>query len=585
MALFLRTFRNAIIKPASNLWVILLSAALFTSCGDKSSDLDVVERADTILVGGKVYTLDEKRPVAEAIAIRDGVIVAVGDSEKIAAYSGGGTATIELDGQIVMPGLSDLHVHPVQASRCVIPQGAQLPEIQANLKMCIDAAEPGQWITGGQWDASAIGQVPTRQMIDVISPENPVLLGDTSEHSAWANSLALDIANISSATPNPENGIIERDTNGEPTGVLREDASMIVRAHVPEETDEEVLNALRWALREMLANGITAFTEASAGYSTNARKEMNAFATLADSGELKQRVRICMPWAPDRPELDAIIQNRSDYTRDKLIPDCIKIMLDGVPTDSHTAAMLEPYEGTVAGRDDEASRYGLTAVKQDVLNEAVTRFDAMGLTVKFHSAGDAAVRAGLDAIEAARKANGPNNQRHNVGHCTFVAARDMGRGFELAATFEMSPYLWSPSPISDDIAMAAGEERVKRVWPIRDLIDSGSLVVPGSDWSVVPSVNPWIGIETMITREMPGGSDRSFGKEQAITIDEAIQLYTVNAAIHMGKEDKLGQIKDGYFADLIVLDRDPYQIPVTELHQVIVTRTIVSGEVAYEKSN
>lgn len=576
-----------VIKAVRLISVSIVAAVLDVGCTDSANGPVSTDSADTILVNGQVYTLSAEQPVVEALAITDGFIVAAGDVSSVKALAGPETNSFDLQGQVVMPGLFDLHVHPVfagiQARRCVIPQGAKLPEIQANVKECVAAAEPGQWITGGQWDTSAIGQIPTRDMLDNVAPDNPVFLGDTSEHSFWANSKALEIAGITAETQDPPDGILERDADGMPTGVLRESAALLVRQHIPEESDEQVRAALRWALDTMLSHGITSFTEASAGYSTNPHKELSAYAALADSAELKQRVRLCMPWSPDVPQWDEVIDGRDQYQRERLMADCVKIGLDGVPTDSHTAAMLEPYEGTVEGRDDEVSRYGLTSIEQSVLDEAVTRFDAMGLTVKFHSAGDAAVRSGLDAIEAARKANGPNDRKHNVGHCTFVAASDMRRGIGLDATFEVSPYLWSPSPISDSIASAVGRERVEVVWPIRDLLASGSLVVAGSDWSVVPSVNPWIGIETMVTREMPGGGDQRFGKEQAVSLDEALLLFTVNSARQMGMEGRLGRLAPGYLADLIVLDRDPYGIPVTELHRVTVKRTMINGEFVYEK--
>ena len=262
---------------------------------------------------------------------------------------------------------------------------------------------------------------------------------------------------------------------------------------------------------------------------------------------------------------------------ERISPDCVKIFLDGVPTDSHTAAMLEPYEGTVEGRDDEASRYGMLLEEQGALDEAVTRFDAMGLTVKFHAAGDAAVRAGLQAVASARRANGDSGLWHNVGHSTFVAFDDMPLAREIGASFEMSPYLWSPSPINDSITAAVGAERIRRVWPVREVIEAGALAVPGSDWSVVPSVNPWIAIEALVTRERPGGSEDSFGKEQAITVEQAIRMFTVNAAKHMGNTGRLGSIEPGKLADLVVIDRDPYEIPVTELHRIRVMHTLING--------
>jgi predicted amidohydrolase YtcJ len=212
----------------------------------------------------------------------------------------------------------------------------------------------------------------------------------------------------------------------------------------------------------------------------------------------------------------------------------------------------------------------------------VTRFDRLGMTVKFHAAGDAAVRAGLDAIEAARRTNGYSGRLHDVGHCTFVAKADLPRARAIGATFEVSPYLFAPSPINDDITKATGAERIARVWPVREMLDAGALVVAGSDWAVVPSVNPWIAVETLVTREKPGGSAESFGKAQAITVPEALALFTTNAARHRGEQRRLGAIEPGMLADVIVVDRDPYEVPVREIHRTRVIKTIVGGKVVYD---
>jgi predicted amidohydrolase YtcJ len=545
-----------------------------------------VTPAALVLRGGRVHT---SGGVAEALAVdRAGWITAVGTDADIDVLRGPQTRVIELAGHAVLPGLSDMHVHPVfaglQARRCVVPQGSTLAEVQASVRSCVAHASRGAWITGGQWDASALGGVPNRQMLDAVAPDNPVFLGDTSEHSGWANSRALALAGITRTTANPHSGIIERDVHGEPTGVLREDAMLLVRRHVPEASDEEVRAALSWAVHEMLQYGITSFTEAAAGYSTNLGKEMRAYATLADAGVLKQRTRLCMSWEAGNPEIDALIASRNAFARERLTPDCVKLFLDGVPTDSHTAAMLEPYAGEVQGRADAASRSGMLLMQQDAIDAAVTRFDRMGLTVKFHAAGDAAVRAGLNGIEAARRANGFSARLHDVGHCTFVAKSDLARARAIGATFEVSPYLWGPSPINDSISAAIGPKRIERVWPVREMLDAGALVVPGSDWSVVPSVNPWIAVETLITREEPGGSARSFGKGEAITRDEALDLFTVNAARHLGQEGRLGRIAPGMLADLIVLDQDPYEVPVTRIHATRVLDTIINGEVVYQRA-
>jgi predicted amidohydrolase YtcJ len=220
-------------------------------------------------------------------------------------------------------------------------------------------------------------------------------------------------------------------------------------------------------------------------------------------------------------------------------------------------------------------------VPPKVLGEAVTDFDRRGFTVKFHAAGDAAVRAGLDAIEAARRANGFSGNLHDVGHNSFVQMSDIGRARALGATFEMSPYIWYPNPIIPDIAKAIGPERMRRWIPVKDAIDSGALVVPGSDWSVVPSVNPWIAIETLVTRQPPGGGGEPLGAAERITLQQAFDLFTINAARQMGNANKVGRIEPGMLADVLVLDRNPFKIPVTDIHNTHVRMTLINGEVVY----
>jgi len=559
----------------------LLCAVATTSAGVPAG----TGPAALLLTGGRVHASGQ---VSEAVAVdAGGVILAVGSAAELSGLRTAQTKVVELGGASVLPGFHDVHVHPVFGGilekQCKIAQGASLASIQARLKECVAKAKPGEWITGGQWDASAIGRIPDRGMLDAVAPENPVLLEDTSGHSSWANSKALATAGVTRDTPDPAGGIVERDANGEPTGIQRETANDLIGSHVPAPSAAQTQAALEWALHEMLSYGITSFTEASVGFSAGLTREAGVWLAVADQGKLKQRARLCLTWAPGNAEAESVIAGRNAYARERLSPDCVKVFLDGVPTDGHTAAMLDNYEGTVAGRNDEAARKGMLLIPQPALDDAVTRFDRMGLTVKFHAAGDAAVRAGLHAIEAARKANGFSTLSHNVGHCTFVAKEDLAIARRIGATFEISPYLWDPSPINDDITRAVGPERIRRVWPAREMIDSGALVVPGSDWAVVPSVNPWIAVETLVTRENPGGSVRSFGKEQAISVAEAIELFTVNAARHEGSEDLLGRIEPGMLADLVVVDQDPYSVAANRLARTQVLKTIINGEIVYER--
>ena len=542
-----------------------------------------VEAADLILHNGQIYT---PRGWAEAISVRTGVIIAVGKNDAVLRSRAERTQVIDLNGDTVVPGLHDMHVHPMSGGMaqrgCNFPQGSSPQQIIDAVKGCVAKHAKGEWITGGQWDAASFGkQGMHRSILDSVSPDNPVVLSDISGHSTFANSKAIQMAGITAKTPNPPGGIIERDDKGEPTGVFRESAAGLVRgggSQAPLSPDDRA-KALTWALSKMLSYGITSFTDAVIDESS-----MQFYADLADTGVLKQRVRGCIMWSPmvnafqDSP-FDPI-KRRNLYTRDRFKADCVKIMLDGVPTDGHTAAMVEPYAD--ASNLDETRAKGMLQVKPEVLNQAVIEFDRQGLTVKFHAAGDAAVREGLDAIEAARKANGFSGNLHNVGHNSFVQTNDFLRARGIEATFEMSPYIWYPNPIIPDIAKAIGPERMKRWTPVKDAINSGALVVPGSDWNVVPSVDPWVAIETLVTRQKPGGGGEALGEAEKITLQQAFDLFTVNSARHMGNGSKTGSIERGMLADILVLDRNPFKIPATEIHETKVKLTIINGEIVYK---
>ncbi|MBS0421316.1 MAG: amidohydrolase [Proteobacteria bacterium] len=526
---------------------------------------------------------------AGSVAVRRGIIVAMGDDAAVMPLRGPATQVVDLHSNVVLPGFSDVHVHPLGAGlselQCKIAQGSSLAATQATVKKCAGQLQSSaDWVVGGQWDVPALGRAPDRKALDSVASGHPIILDDTSGHSAWVNTRALEIAGITRSTVDPPGGIIERDKRGEPTGILRESATDLVRRHVPKLSDDTLRKALTWSLKQMLQVGITSYTEAAVGYAAGAERELQTYAAMADAGQIKQRATLCITWAPGDAEGERAITMRNLFARDRVSPSCVKIFLDGVPTDSHTAAMLRPYAQKMRDRNDEAAVRGMLLVDQKVLNEAVTRFDRMGLTVKFHAAGDAAVRAGLNAIQAARAANGFSGLMHNVGHCTFVAKEDLARARAIGATFEVSPYLWSPSPINDSITEAVGDDLIKRVWPVREMIDSGALVVPGSDWAVVPSVNPWLAIEALVTRELPGGSAKSFGKAEAITLPEAIDLFTVNSARQERMSNVVGQLGPGMAADLVVVDQNPYEVPAVRLHDTHVKMTFIAGEKVFDSA-
>lgn len=565
---------------------LLISAAMLAMGGTAAAQNLESETADAVFLNAQVRT---PAGWAEAIALKNGIILDIGSNAEIAARENAQTARVDLKGATVLPGLHDSHVHVLFAGMeqfaCGFAPGATPEAIAAAVRECVAASQPGEWITGGNWIAAvfAPGQ-QTKAFLDATAPDNPVILTDESHHSTWVNSMALELAGIDKDTPNPPNGIIERDASGEATGLLRETASRLVSAVVPPASEEARRQALRLSSAQMLSYGITSFTDAGIN-----SENIGIMADLAAAGELKQRVTGCIRWAP--PGLPgheasmAMIRSRALYTKGRFHPDCVKVVLDGVPTESHTAAMLLPYEGAAHGHGAGGDT-GLLMVPQDVLNEAVAEFDRDGLLIKFHAAGDAAVRAAIDAVAYAREKNGTGGPMHDVGHNSFVDPADIPRVRDLYMTWEFSPYIWYPTPIAaQDILKAVGEERMKRWIPIRDAVESGALVVAGSDWSVVPSVNPWLAIETMVTRQKPGGSAETLGEGQRIELDDAFRIFTENGAAQIGERDKWGALEPGMHADFIITEENPFNVPITEVHSTRVLRTYIEGELVYDAAN
>lgn len=564
---------------------LLLSASAAFVCSSASAD--DARRADLVLINGEVKT---EAGWAQAMAVRDGVIIAVGDSKAMRALAEDGAEILNLNGATVMPGLHDMHVHALFAglemSHCGFEPGATPDKIAAAVSKCVAEAAPGEWILGGNWVGAVFkpGE-QTKEFLDKIAPENPVVLGDESHHTIWVNSKALELAGVTKATPDPDGGVIDRDENGEPTGVLRETAASLVERIVPEAPLERRKEALIRSTQEMLSFGITSFMEASIR-----EDNIGVYAALSESGEIKQRVRGCIAWQTHGENgastgFDAgtrLISQRAFHERPRYKLDCVKVFLDGVPTESRTGAMVEPYINSDGSVSNER---GILMIDQGVLEDGIARFDHAGLTVKFHAAGDGAVRAALDAVEHSREANGWDGPRHHVGHSTFVTREDIPRAKALNVAWEFSPYIWYPTPmVSVDIANAVGEERMKRWSPIKEAHETGALVAVGSDWSVVPSVNPWLALETMITREKPGGGDKKEGEAEKVAREDAFEIMIDGGARLMGHRDQVGALGAGMLADFVIVRPNPYKVPVRKLHATTVEKTYIGGEKVFDRS-
>ena len=539
--------------------------------------------ADAVYRGGRIYTVDPERSWAEAVAIANGRFVAVGSNAEIAAFVGPKTRVVELQGRMVLPGIHDVHAHPVDGGfqalvECSFPFTTPLDAILERIRACAAKTPKGEWIRGGQWAAETLesDRPPTRARLDAAAPDHPVFLIDSTYHNAWVNSRALALLGIDAKTPDPSGGVILREKSGAPAGILIDNAAYGAMKRLPLRTPEQYQAAIRWSVAKMNALGVTAMKDALAdGHA------VRAYAALDRAGQLDMRVATSRPWHATWTESDADEARNLEHWRDDETPRVrtgfAKIFVDGIPP-TRTAAMLEPYP------PDPKHAAGFKGELQHSpadLDAALVRLDALGLTVKMHATGDAALRAGLDAIAAARKANGDSGLRHEIAHAELASPEDIARFEPLGAIAELSPILWYPSPLVQMMAEVIGRERANHFWPIKSMRDAGVLMVYGSDWpSVVPSPSPWPGIEAMVTRRDPYGKEPgALAPEQAIPLADALAIFTRNGASALRLERETGSIELGKSADLIVLDRNLFEIAPEEISETQVLETVFEGRV------
>jgi predicted amidohydrolase YtcJ len=543
--------------------------------------------ADVIMTRGAIYTANPRQPWAEAVAIAGGRFIAVGTTREIEAYANAATRRVDLGGQFAMPGIVDDHVHPVMGGlkllyECNFPFSATPDEVARAVGRCADGAPPGAWIRGGQWDSGFFETyrvAEPRHFLDAVSGDHPVMLVDDSEHNGWVNSAALRIAGIDTTTPDPPGGRIVRDSAGAPNGVLLESAFRVLFKQVlPAWTPDQLAAAVREAARRANAFGITAVKDAGAY-----EDYLAAYDAVDSAGDLTLHVAACLrtPSGSRSEILDyvSLEQRRERYRSRHVSTDFVKIFLDGVPTAARTAAMLAPY---VPGAAHDANERGELLVAESVLSQDLTELDRRGFTVKMHAAGDRAVRVGLNAVEAARRANGRSDRHHELAHAGFVDPADVSRFAALDVVPDFSPVIWYPSPIIASILSAVGD-RGSRYWPTRTLLASGARVAGGTDWpAAVADENPWGGIAALVTRRDPRGrTPGALWPEESVPLEDAIRIYTVNSARALRLEHTAGSIEVGKSADLVVLDRNLLRASPEAIAAVNVRMTWFEGRLVY----
>jgi predicted amidohydrolase YtcJ len=541
--------------------------------------------SSVVFHGGGVFDGHRHRPGVGAV-VSDGRVVQVATDADLDRPAG--AEVVDLRGGLLLPGFQDAHVHPVQGGlerlRCDLSEIDTREGYLAAIRAYADANPDRLWIGGGGWSMTVFGpEGPTAAELDEVVPDRPVFLPNRDHHGGWVNSRALELAGIDRRTPDPADGRIERDADGNPTGTLHEGAMRLVEALVTGTTDDEYYRALLNAQAYLHSLGITAWQEAILGDYAALDDASSVYVRAAEEGGLTARVRGALWWERDRglEQVESLLERRKVHERGRFVPGTVKIMQDGI-AENYTAGMSAPY---LDGCGCATSNQGLSFVDPALLREAVVRLDAEGFQVHFHAIGDRAVREALDAVEQARTTNGANDLRHHIAHIQVIRPDDRRRFAALGVAANMQP-LWAAhdEQMTEMTLPFLGAERASWQYPFADLARAGTRLAAGSDWPV-SSPDPLAGIHVAVNRLVHGEVGRAgsepFLPEQALTLEQAFAAYTRGSAF-VNHLDETGTLEPGRLADLAVLDRDPFLGEAGRIAEAAVVSTWVDGARVFE---
>jgi predicted amidohydrolase YtcJ len=542
--------------------------------------------ADLVFRGGRAFLPDQTAsPVT--VTVSRGRIASVTRDEPADAVTSS-TEVVDLDGRLLVPGFQDAHIHPVQGGlermRCDLSPYDNEPDYLATIAAYARANPDDEWILGAGWMMAAFpGGLPRRERLDDAVGARPAYLPNRDHHGAWVSTRALELAGIDASTPDPADGRIERDPDGSPTGVLHEGAMHLVGHLLPIASFADRVEALGLAQEYLHSLGITSWQDAILGTYSNIVDATDAYLARAGTGKLTAKVVGALWWERNRgaEQIPELIERRDRTTVARFRPTSVKIMQDGV-AENFTAGMTSPY---FDGHGDPTENSGLSMVDPLLLREHITALDRLGFQVHVHAIGDRAVREALDAFEAARSANGPNDLRHHIAHIQVVHPDDVPRFAALGVVANMQPLWAAHEPQMDELTIPfLGPERTAWQYPFRSLQRAGARLAGGSDWPV-SSPNPLWGLHVAVNRSNPPADGEvlpTFLEEQRLDVASALAAYTAGSA-YVNHLDDTGRIEVGAAADLAILDRDILAIPPSEISDVVVDATYVDGTQVYER--
>ena len=548
-----------------------------------------MQHLDLAFINGSVFDGVGAAPSKTDVGVRDGIIVTL-DAGQVEAGTSSATRVIDMTGRLLLPGFVDAHIHPVEGGverlGCDLSSGWTRENYLRTIADFVAGHRDSAWIIGGGWQQAAFpGGAPLASDLDAISIDKPMVISNRDHHSAWVNSLVLNMLGIDRDYPDPEDGRIERDEDGNPTGTLHEGARTLALRLAPHPSRNDMYDGLIEAQRYLHSFGITGWQDALIGdYGSHSSDIVNVYQQAIDRGALRTRVNGAIWW--DREEGEAqsgkVLSLRERFDSEYFRVSAVKIMQDGI-TENKTAAMLDPYVMPHCScRGDDS---GISFLEPEKLNGYVALLDGLGVQVHFHAIGDRAVRESLDAVEYARVQNGDSGITHHIAHLQVVHPDDISRFSALGVAANIQA-LWAsndPQMVKLNLPIL-GEHRIAWQYPFASLFKSGAQLCAGSDWPVT-SPNPWLGIHVAVNRQHPADhpdfNPEVFVPQERITLDAALRAYTSGSARINNRDGYTGAIREGYAADLVVADRNPFEHPDHEIGNTRTVETFFAGESVY----